>query len=63
MADSKMAPIHSYENCSMSQGNIKVKFASASREHSHALVYDVPDAEIFLFSFVSVTGPKWPGRK
>ena len=47
--DSKMAPIHSYVNCSMAQGNIKETYASSSWEPSHALVHDVPDAEIFLF--------------
>ena len=46
-----MAAINSYENCSMAQGNIKERFASASRE-SHALVHDVPDAEIFSFSSI-----------
>ena len=43
-------PINSYENYSMAQGNIKERFASASWELSHALVHDVPDAEIFSFS-------------
>ena len=53
--DSKMAPIHSYVNCSMAQGNIKERYASESWEPSHALVHDVPDAEIFLFfSIVSI---------
>ena len=28
--DSKMAPIHSYVNYSMAQGNIKERFASAT---------------------------------
>uniref|UniRef100_A0A8C5CJC2 Vav 3 guanine nucleotide exchange factor b n=1 Tax=Gadus morhua TaxID=8049 RepID=A0A8C5CJC2_GADMO len=37
-------PIHYYENCSMAQGNIKERFASASWAPSHALVHDVPDA-------------------
>ena len=32
--DSKMAPIHSYVNCSMAQGNIKERYASASWELS-----------------------------
>ena len=47
--DSKMAPIHSYVNCSMAQGNIKETYASSSWEPSHALVHHVTDAEIFLF--------------
>ena len=47
--DSKMAPIHSYVNCSMAQGNIKERYASASWVYSHALLHDVPDAEIFFF--------------
>jgi hypothetical protein len=39
----------------MAQGNVKERFASASWEPSHALVHDVPDAEIFLFlSMVSI---------
>ena len=43
-------PIHSYENCSMAQGNIKERFASASWEPSHAIVHDIPDGERFSFS-------------
>ena len=54
-ADSKMAAIHAYEICSMARGKIKERFASASWEPSHALVHDVPDAEIFsLPSIVSI---------
>ena len=50
-----MAPIHFYENCSMAQGNIMERFASASWAPSHTLVHDVPDAEIFsLTSIVSI---------
>ena len=51
-ADIKMAPIHSYENCSMAQGNIKERFGSASWAPIHTLVRDVPDAEIFAFSSI-----------
>ena len=47
-ADSKMAPIHSYEHCSMSQCNIKERFAFTSLEPSHALFHDIPNAEIFF---------------
>ena len=47
--DSKMAPIHSYVNCSMAQGNIKERFAFASWAPGHALVHDRPDAEILSF--------------
>ena len=46
-------PIHYYENCSMAQGNIKERFASASWAPSHALVHDVPDAEIFSTAAIS----------
>ena len=50
-ADYKMAPIHSYENCSIAQGKICFSIMGAS----HALVYDMPIAEIFsLFSIVSI---------
>ena len=45
-------PIHSYENGSMAQGNIKEGYASASWAPGHALVRDVPDAEIFSFSSI-----------
>ena len=45
-------PIHSYENCSMAQGNIKERFGSASWAPIHTLVRDVPDAEIFAFSSI-----------
>ena len=38
-----------YGNCSVVQGNIKDKIASASWEPSHALVHDFPDVEIFSF--------------
>ena len=53
--DSKMVPIHSYVNCSMAQGNIKERYASASWEPSHALVHDVPDAEIFLIFSIATS--------
>ena len=46
----KWPSIHSYGNYSVAQGNIEERFSSASRAPRHALVRDVPDAEIFLFS-------------
>ena len=51
-ADKKMAPIYSYENCSMAQGSIKEGFDSASWEPRHALVHDVPDADIFSLRII-----------
>ena len=46
-----MVPIHSYGNCSVAQGNIKDRIASASWEPSHALVHDVTDVEIFSYCY------------
>ena len=54
-----MVPIHSYGNCSVAQGNIKDRIASASWEPSHALVHDIKDVEIFLFSSIASIVASW----
>ena len=47
-----MALIDSYENCSKGQGNTKERFCFRITGASHALVHDVPDAELFSLSSI-----------
>ena len=47
-----MAPVPSYGNGAVAQGNIKDRIASASQEPGRARVHGVPDVEIFSFSSI-----------